>query len=105
MKMKNITEMDLHEAISYLEKQHNCVIYGLLDTQSLEEDIDSCVLKSNRNLNKVSRQEWKDAMEYATDRNADANMQEYAYMVDLVAEYLNDNHKANPMNTLGGYSG
>ena len=44
-------------------------------------------------------------MEYATDRNADANMQEYAYMVDLVAEYLNDNHTANPMNTLGGYSG
>jgi len=105
MKMKNITEMDLHEAILYLEKEHNCIIYGLLETQSLEEDISSCELESLRNLSKISRQEWKDAMEYATDVNSDANAQEYGYMVDLVAEYLTENHKPNPMNYLGGYSG
>ena len=105
MKIKNITEMDLHEAISFIEKEHNCVIYGILETEGLEQDVNCCELESSRNINKISRQEWKDAMEYATDANADANAQEYMYMVGLVAEYLTDNHKPNPMNYLGGYSG
>ena len=103
MKNENIYEMDLHEAISHLEKQHNCIIYGVLDMQSLEEDICDYDL-GVRSLSKVSRQEWKDAMEYAFDSNESALSDEYGQLVDLVADYLIENHIANPLNTLGGYS-
>ena len=104
MKNKDITEMDLHEAIRYLEKTHSCVIYGVLDCQGIEEDLSFHDLGA-RSVNKISKQEMLDAMEYASDANADANAQEYLFMVDLVAQYLIHNHKPNPMNTLGGYSG
>tara|TARA_R100001510_G_C7464328_1_gene83451 strand:+ start:116 stop:430 length:315 start_codon:yes stop_codon:yes gene_type:complete len=104
MKNENITEMDLHEAIRYLEKIHSCVIYGVLDCQSIEEDLSFHDLGA-RSVNKISKQEMLDAMEYASDANADANAQEYLFMVDLVAKYLITNHKPNPMNTRGGFSG
>ena len=104
MKMKNINEMDLHEAIRYLEKTHSCVIYGVMDQQGLEQDLSSHDLGA-RTISKISKQEMQDAMEYASDANADANAQEYLFMVDLVAKYLITNHKPNPMNTLGGFSG
>lgn len=95
--------MDLHEAISYLEKKHNCVIYGVLEMQGLEEDLSHHDL-GVRSLSKVSRQEWKDAMEYAVDSNDDMLSGEYEHMVGLMADYLIENHIANPLNTLGGYS-
>ena len=104
MKNKNIYEMDLHEAISHLEKQHNCLIYGVLEMQGLEEDVSHHDL-GVRSLSKVSRQEWRDAMEYAFDSNESALSDEYGQLVDLVAEYLRDTHVPNPLNTLGGYSG
>jgi hypothetical protein len=104
MKMKNINEMDLHEALRYLEKTHSCVIYGVMDLQSVEEDLSFHDLGA-RSVSKISKQEMLDAMEYASDANADANAQEYMYMIGLVADYLINNHKPNPMNTLGGYSG
>ena len=104
MKNKNIYEMDLHEAISHLEKQHNCIIYGVLDMQSLEEDICDYDL-GVRSLSKVSRQEWRDAMEYAYEKNQGDMMNTYITMTQEVAEYLRDTHVPNPLNTLGGYSG
>ncbi len=103
MKNKNIDEMDLHQAIRYLEKKHNCVIYGLLDMESLDHDLSFHDL-GVRNLSKVSRQEYIDAMEYAVDAHADVNTQEYLYMVGMVADYLIHSHTPNPMNHLGGYS-
>ena len=95
--------MDLHEAISHLEKQHNCVIYGILETEGLEQDLVHYDL-GVRSLSKVSRQEWKDAMEYAVDTDSHALCEEYGCLVDLIADYLIENHIANPLNTLGGYS-
>ena len=103
MKNENINQMDLHEAISYLEKKHNCLIYGVLEMQGLEEDLSHHDL-GVRSLSKVSRQEWRDAMEYAFDSNESALSNEYGELVDLVADYLIENHIANPLNTLGGYS-
>ena len=103
MKNKDINQMDLHEAISQLEKQHNCVIYGVLETEGLEQDLIHYDL-GVRSLSKVSRQEWKDAMEYAVDSDSHALSTEYGCLVDLIADYLIENHIANPLNTLGGYS-
>ena len=103
MKNKNLDEMDLHDAIYYLEKQHNCLIYGVLDMQSLEEDLSHYDL-GVRSLSKVSRQEWKDAMNYAFNSSESELSNEYGELVDLVADYLIENHIANPLNTLGGYS-
>lgn len=103
MKNENINQMDLHDAIFYLEKKHNCMIYGVLDMESLEEDLSHHDL-GVRSLSKVSRQEWKDAMEYAIDTDTNGLSEEYGYLVDLVADYLIENHIANPLNTLGGYS-
>jgi hypothetical protein len=103
MKNKDINQMDLHEAISYLEKQHNCVIYGVLEMQGLEQDLSYHDL-GVRSLSKVSRQEWKDAMEYAVDSNDTMLGEEHEHMVGLIADYLIENHIANPLNTLGGYS-
>ena len=103
MKNENINELDLHEAISYLERKHNCLIYGVMDMQSLEEDLSYHDL-GVRNLSKVSRQEWKDAMEWAFDTNEHNLSHEYGELIDLVAEYLIENHIANPTNTLGGFS-
>ena len=103
MKNKDINQMDLHEAISYLESKHNCMIYGVLEMQGLEEDLSHHDL-GVRSLSKVSRQEWKDAMEYALDSDSHALSTEYGCLVDLIADYLIENHIANPLNTLGGYS-
>ena len=103
MKNENIHEMDLHEAILFLERKHNCMIYGVLEMEGLEEDLSHYDL-GVRSLNKVSRQEWKDAMEYAFESNESALSNEYGELVDLIADYLIDNHIANPINTLGGYS-
>ena len=103
MKNENIDEMDLHEAILFLERKHNCMIYGVLEMEGLEEDLSHYDL-GVRSLNKVSRQEWRDAMEYAFDSNESALSNEYGELVDLIADYLIDNHIANPINTLGGYS-
>ena len=103
MKNENINQMDLHEAICYLEKQHNCLIYGVLEMQGLEQDLSYHDL-GVRSLSKVSRQEWKDAMEYAVDSNDTMLGEEHEHMVGLIADYLIENHIANPLNTLGGYS-
>tara|TARA_E500000178_G_C17012179_1_gene751103 strand:+ start:2027 stop:2347 length:321 start_codon:yes stop_codon:yes gene_type:complete len=103
MKNKDINEMDLHEAISYLEKKHNCLIYGVLEMQGLEQDLSYFDL-GVRNLNKVSRQEWKDAMEYAVDSSDTMLSEEHEHMTGLIADYLVENHIASPINTLGGYS-
>tara|TARA_Y100000004_G_C8661057_1_gene305218 strand:+ start:191 stop:514 length:324 start_codon:yes stop_codon:yes gene_type:complete len=103
MKNENINELDLHQAIFLLEKKHNCIIYGLLDMQSLEEDLTHHDI-GVRSLSKISRQEWKDAMEYAIDTDSQALCEEYQCLEDLVADYLRENHIANPNNTLGGFS-
>ena len=100
--MKN--EIYLHEAIRNLEREHNCIIYGVLDMESCEEDIKLCHDDIVPNLKKVSLSEFKDAMEYACDKQADSFAEEYRLLVELVAEYLKQTKKPNPFNHLGGYS-
>ena len=111
--MKNKNEDEIHhepslwEALKELEDKHDCVIYGVLEIQGLEQDI-SDMFRTHvvQKLSTISKQEWKTAMQYAYDVGADGNAQDYELMVEYVHEYLYDTvRKPNPMNTLGGYSG
>ena len=139
MKNENLTQMDLHEAIRMLEKHYDCIIYGVLDMESLEHDLsyfkvfDRQVLK----LSDISKVTLHHAMHYAYD-SVDTDSDNYDYILELCYKYIVDTltkkckdcewgdlqmplygtvecktckgktrvtKRANPLNTLGGYSG
>ena len=75
----------LWEAISKLEKFYECKIYGVLDLQEVEENI-----QLYGDYSSVSKQMLLEAMDYAYNK---VDAQEYEIYLDRVREYI-DTHQA-----------
>ncbi len=73
------------EAISKLEKFYECKIYGVLDLQEVEENI-----QLYGDYSSVSKQMLLEAMDYAYNK---VDAQEYEIYLDRVREYI-DTHQA-----------
>ena len=73
------------EAISKLEKFYECKIYGVLDLQEVEENI-----QLYGDYSSVSKQMLSEAMDYAYNK---VDAQEYEIYLDRVREYI-DTHQA-----------
>ena len=76
----------LWEAISKLEKFYECKIYGVLDIQEVEDN-----LQLYDDYSSISKQMLYEAISYAYDKVDDCV--EYEIYLDRVREYI-DTHKA-----------
>jgi hypothetical protein len=139
MKNENLHNMDLHEAIRMVERHYDCIIYGVLDIESVEHDLAYFKLfeEGVLNLSSIPKTTLVHAMHYAYD-SVDSESDNYSYILELCYKYIVDAltkkckdcewgdlvmplysavkcetckgtgriaKKANPLNTLGGYSG
>ena len=75
------------EAISKLEKFYECKIYGVLDIQEVESNLDMY----EGDYSNVSKQMFLEAINYAYDKVEDA--QEYEIYLDRIREFI-DTHQA-----------
>ena len=73
----------LWEAMSKLEKFYECKIYGVLEMQEVEENIQ--LYAEGDEYSSISKQVLLDAMDYAYNK---VDAQEYEIYLDSVREYI-----------------
>ena len=78
----------LWEVLNAVEKFYECKIYGVLDMQEVEENLE--LYAEGDEYSSISKQMLLEAMDYAY-HNVDA--QEYEIYLDRIREYI-DTHKA-----------
>jgi len=93
--------MDLWTTLKQLEKEHDCLIYGILEPQGVAEDLSywrefdtSEPLDENfiMNAHDIPKQIMLDAFESAYN-NATSEYDNYNCMVEMVGEYIIDKLK------------
>ena len=78
----------LWEAMSKLEKFYECKIYGVLELQEVEDNIQ--LYAEGDEYSSISKQLLLDAIDYAYNK---AQTQEYEIYLDFVREYIDTHGK------------
>ena len=73
----------LWEAISKLEKFYECKIYGVLDIQEVEDNLQ--LYAEGEEYSSISKQTLLEAMDYAYNK---VDAQEYEIYLDSIREYV-----------------